>query len=176
MIAALLLAILPATTTSAPSGERCEDGWRITGYYTPREVELPGPARTISVDGIGEVVLSTPFVDQVMTEGWGLTRAGWYLGRWRDTWHRADHPLDAHEMPLDTGVVAVDHALPRGTRVRLPLAPSPWNTRTLVASDVGPAVGGRHVDVYTGEGAAAERTTFAITTDHGRVCLTAPTD
>src|ERR1043166_5407923 len=74
----------------------CSEGWYITGYYVPREDELPGDAEEINVARVGNLSFSQEFLNETRTEGWGITRFGWALGYYSGGWHRSDAgPLDA---------------------------------------------------------------------------------
>src|ERR1043165_3079809 len=53
---------------------RFSDGWYITGYYIPREDELPGDAEEINVERVGNVSFSQEFLNETRTEGWGIDR------------------------------------------------------------------------------------------------------
>jgi len=48
--------------------------------------------------------------------------------------------------------------------------PYPWNQIVLLAHDVGPAIKGKHIDLYTGEGKQAEMETFRVTSSNNTVC------
>ncbi len=144
-----------STAKAALDAAKCSNGWRITGYYTPREEDLPGPAIDVTVPTIGSASVSQPFLAAVRQEGWGLTRGGWYLG-WNRGWSRSSYPLDSHGRELKVGMVAADAELfARGAQLRLPQEPAPWNLQLFTVTDVGKAVKGRNVDVYTGLGTVA---------------------
>jgi len=53
---------------------KCSDGWYITGYYVPREDELPDVAEQIEVERVGSLSFSQKFLGEIRTEGWGITR------------------------------------------------------------------------------------------------------
>lgn len=152
----------------------CSDGWYITGYYVPREDELPGTAEQISVEGVGNLSFSQTFLNETRTEGWGITRFGWALGFYSNAWHRSDAgALDSSGKVLTVGTIAVDRSIiPAGSQVQISTLPSPWESKTLLATDVGNGIVGQHIDVFTGIGATAEQETFRITSNNNRVCFT----
>jgi len=152
----------------------CSDGWYITGYYVPREDELPGDAEQIDVERVGSLSFSEEFLDHTRTEGWGITRFGWALGYYAGAWHRSDAgPLDAAGNLLVDGAIAIDRSLiPSGAHVHISTLPEPWASKTFRATDIGVGIVGQHIDVFTGTGSAAEQETFRITSDNNRVCFT----
>src|SRR6476659_3928207 len=54
--------------TSAASQKQgqwsCSNGWYITGYYVPREDEMPGDAEDIYVERVGNLSFSEEFLNQ----------------------------------------------------------------------------------------------------------------
>ncbi|MGA9171443.1 MAG: 3D domain-containing protein [Nitrososphaeraceae archaeon] len=48
--------------------------------------------------------------------------------------------------------------------------PSPWNTYQYRAVDTGPSIIGKHIDVYIGIGAEAEKESYRITGHGNTVC------
>jgi len=156
------------------SGQQsCSDGWYITGYYVPREDELSGPAEQITVERLGDMSFSQEFLDEIRTEGWGITRFGWSLGFYAGAWHRADKgALDASGKPLIDGAIAIDRSvIPAGAQVQIATLPSPWGTKSFRATDIGNGIVGQHIDVFTGTGKVAEQETFRITSENNRVCV-----
>ena len=114
-------------------------------------------------------------------EGWGKTRAGWYLGNYNGAWHKADAPLDANNLPLRPNSVAVDNSIiPNDSTVRIPGLPGQYGKMEFISNDVGVTVHGKHIDIYTGEGKAAEREMFDVTFEENgelqRVCFAPPAD
>jgi len=152
----------------------CSDGWYITGYYVPREDELPDADEQIDVQRLGTMTFSQKFLNETRTEGWGITRFGWALGYYSGGWHRSDSgPLDAAGNQLRDGMIAIDRSLiPPGSHVQIATLPSPWSSKTFHATDIGVGIVGQHIDVFTGTGSAAEQETFRITSDNNRVCVT----
>ena len=164
-------------TAQPPAKGTCSEGWYITGYYIPREDELPGDAEEITVERVGNLSFSQEFLNQTRTEGWGITRFGWALGNYSGGWHRSDAgALDASGNLLTEGAIAIDRTLiPSGAQVQIATLPSPWSSKTFRASDVGNGITGQHVDVFTGTGRVAEEETFRITSNNNRVCFTTNT-
>jgi len=152
----------------------CSDGWYITGYYVPREDELPGPTEQIEVERLGNMSFSQEFLEEIRTEGWGITRFGWALGSYGGAWHRSDRgALDASGKTLVVGAIAIDRSvIQSGAQVQISTLPSPWGAKTFQATDIGNGIVGQHIDVFTGTGKEAEQETFRITSENNRVCVT----
>jgi len=164
-------------TNLASSGQTrqqtCSEGWYITGYYVPREDELPDTTAEISVERMGDLSFSQKFLNEIRTEGWGITRFGWALGYYANAWHRSDAgPLDAAGNILVDGAIAIDRSLiPTGANVQIATLPTPWASKMFRATDIGNGIVGQHIDVFTGTGQAAEEETFRITSNNNRVCF-----
>jgi 3D (Asp-Asp-Asp) domain-containing protein len=166
----------------------CSDGWRITGYFTPLETDYASTETSeIDVVGAGKMSFNAEFLRVVFNdeegfgEGWGKTRFGWYLGKYNGRWHKSSDPLDAHNTALRQNSIAVDNALiPNGSTVTIPGLPGIYGKTGYVANDVGATVHGKHIDIYTGEGKAAEhemyRVTFEDEDELQRVCFQRPQD
>ena len=165
------LVFAPAKNTDEP---KCSDGWYITGYYIPREDELPDVAEQIDVQRVGSLSFSQKFLSETRTEGWGITRFGWALGFYGGAWHRSDAgALDASGKLLSEGVIAIDRSLiPHGADVQITTLPTPWASTIFKATDIGNGIVGQHIDVFTGTGKVAEEETFRITSNNNRVCFT----
>lgn len=170
----LLQTDLARTFTQTREQSSCSDGWYITGYYVPREDELPDTMEQISVERMGDLSFSQKFLNEIRTEGWGVTRFGWALGYYSNGWHRSDAgPLDASGNLLTDGAIAIDRSLiPRGAQVQISTLPNPWGSKTFNATDIGNGIVGQHIDVFTGTGNVAEEETFRITSNNNRVCFT----
>lgn len=153
--------------------QTCSEGWYITGYYVPREDELPDTAEQISVERVGDLSFSQKFLNEIRTEGWGITRFGWALGYYSNAWHRSDAgPLDAAGNILVDGAIAIDRSLiPSGANVQIGTLPTPWASKMFRATDIGNGIVGQHIDVFTGTGLGAEQETFRITSNDNRVCF-----
>jgi 3D (Asp-Asp-Asp) domain-containing protein len=166
----------------------CSDGWRITGYFTPIETDYSSaPTREIEIKNVGTMSFNSDFLRSVFDEekgygeGWGKTRFGWYLGSYNGAWHKADNPLDANNSPLRPNSVAVDNSIiPNDSAVRIPGLPGQYGKMEFISNDVGVTVHGKHIDIYTGEGKAAEREMFDVTFEENgelqRVCFAPPAD
>jgi len=176
--ALVCLGLLVGGALSAPMQTQgpsmCSDGWYITGYFVPREEELPGDPEQIDVERVGSLSFSDEFLEHTRTEGWGITRFGWALGYYGGAWHRSDAgPLDAAGNLLVDGAIAIDRSLiPPGANVQISTLPTPWAAKTFRATDIGVGIVGHHIDVFTGIGSAAEQETFRITSENNRVCVT----
>ncbi len=162
-----------SAATQTPGQSTCSEGWYITGYYVPREDELPDTTEQITVERVGDISFSQKFLNEIRTEGWGVTRFGWALGYYSNGWHRSDAgALDASGNQLTVGAIAIDRSvIPRGANVQIATLPSPWASKTFRATDIGNGIVGQHIDVFTGIGLAAEQETFRITSNNNRVCF-----
>jgi 3D (Asp-Asp-Asp) domain-containing protein len=158
----------------------CSDGWHITGYFNPYESDYSGSKRTISVAGAphDETTFIGSFLDSVLVEGAGLTHYGWWIANYDGEWQRIPFPEDAQGGQLEVGSVATDPAvIPLGTNgITIPTLPSPWKTQVFKSVDTGGGpdgndVAGKHIDVFTGDGKAAEQETFRITGTNNTVCI-----
>lgn len=160
-------------TAHTQNQSSCSDGWYITGYYIPREDELPGDTQEVNVERVGPQSFSQQFLNETRTEGWGITRFGWALGYYSGGWHRSDSgALDASGNLLSDGMIAIDRSLiPPGAQVQIATLPNPWSAKTFRATDIGVGITGQHIDVFTGVGRAAEEETFRITSENNRVCF-----
>lgn len=170
---ALVIEAISRTVFVHPSaGEwTCSGGWYVTGYFTPVETEYSGPTSSVSVEGVGSYSFYSSFLTTVQTEGWGKTRYGWYLGYYSNGWHKSSAPLDAAGNPLVDGTVAADRTIiGAGKSVKIPTLPSPWDSKVYTAKDVGGGIIGKEIDVYCGEGSAAEQETYRITSQNNQVC------
>jgi 3D (Asp-Asp-Asp) domain-containing protein len=171
---------------SRVSTNDCSDGWRTTGYFTPIETDYRSNEITeIEIAGVGKMSFNAECVRVVFNEekgfgeGWGKTRFGWYLGNYNDTWHKSNDPLDAHNTPLKPNSIAVDNTLiPNGSTVTIPGLPGSYGKTEFIANDIGVTVHGKHIDIYTGEGKAAEREMYRVTFEDDdnlqRVCFRSP--
>ena len=104
-------------------------------------------------------------------EGWGKTNGGWYLGFYGKQWHKSFQPLSAMGTPLDWGSMATDRrVIGKGGKIIIPTLPYRIKNQVFLANDVGSAITGKHVDIYTGEGRLAEDLTFELTGKRHLVC------
>jgi len=149
----------------------CTSDWYITGYFLPIEADFSGKLVEISADEVKQFYVAD-FVEVVRTEGWGRTNAGNYLGWYNDSYHIEDTYLDALGNDLVVGMIAVDTSvIEHGSELIIPTLPAPWDDMVFLASDVGPSIIGKHIDVFTGEGIDAENETFRITGSDNTVCM-----
>jgi 3D (Asp-Asp-Asp) domain-containing protein len=154
-----------------PHGQLCSTGWKVTGYFTPVDSDYHGPTRNITVDSVNRTFFSL-FLDAVKTEGWGKTNQGDYIGYYGGSYHLSTQPLDSNRNSLKIGALAADLSLiPKGIKLTIPTAPFPWNSIVYTVNDTGPAIKGKRIDVYVGEGKLAEQETFRITGSDRQVCL-----
>jgi hypothetical protein len=129
------LIVLSTTTAFAATQKTCSGGWRITGYFVPVEADYSGPMTKVSVNGLGNVSFPKSFVNATATEGWGLTKAGWYLGKPGADWLKSSIAENAHGGQLKVGSLAVGKYVQLGSTISIPSAPSPWNTQMLSATE-----------------------------------------
>jgi 3D (Asp-Asp-Asp) domain-containing protein len=154
------------------SGCTTTTGWYITGYINTNQADYPTtPATTIMVGG-QMYSFNTQFLIDTQRNGYGLTNYGWYLSNDGSEWVSTPNAYDAQGNPLVVGkTIAVDtNLIPFGTTVTIPTLPAPWNSYHYVASDVGPAINQKHIDVFTGTGQAAAAQANAITGYNNSVC------
>ena len=152
----------------------CSSDWYITGYFTPIESDYSGYFMKVQVDN-NERNYRSDFLDEIRIEGWGRTLSDDYLGWYYNSYHLSDYPLDAKGNKLVVQSVAVDPYQiniyeKNETKLIIPNLPSPWNEVIFIPSDMGPAIVGKHIDVYTGEGQQAKLETERITGDDNKVC------
>jgi len=156
--------------------ESCSSQWHITGYFTPVELDYPQADKIkINVEKLGESIHASAFLKAVKIEGWGKTKDGWYLGRFSNKWHRSQYPLNAMGKPLSVASIATDrNIIPAGETLKIPSLPNNLKHQLYVSDDVGSAIKNTHIDIYTGEGRQAEKTTFEITGQDHTVCRLIP--
>ena len=154
----------------------CCSDWYITGYFTPVESDYSGDFIRIVFDNYIKHFRSD-FLKAVKIEGWGQTRLGDYVGWYDNSFHLSDAALDSHGDILLVQSVAVDSdIIKQKPKLVIPKLPNPWNEMVFTASDVGPSIKGKHIDVYTGEEKQAELETFRITGTENDVCTEAIED
>ncbi|HYT42882.1 MAG TPA: 3D domain-containing protein [Methylomirabilota bacterium] len=174
----VILLTTPSNQMLSAAQKKCTIGWYITGYFTPIEGDYNGSKQLIKVITPASVVQSrafyTSFLHEVQIEGWGRTLEGDYVGLVTNDkqWHSATKPTGSTGEPLLQHSVAVDpNIIKMGQQLIIPTLPKPWNMITLTASDVGPDIKGKHIDVYTGEGKHAGQETRRITGYDNQLCL-----
>jgi len=150
--------------------QSCSHGWIITGYFTPNELDYSGEFVTIIINDL-EREFRQDFVDDVNIEGWGKTLSGDYLGSFDNMFFISSDHLDSNGNVLMIGAVAVDpNKIEPNSNLTIPTLPEPWNEIIFLSSDVGDGINGKHIDVYVGEGLAAEQESFLITSQNNTVC------
>jgi peptidoglycan/xylan/chitin deacetylase (PgdA/CDA1 family)/3D (Asp-Asp-Asp) domain-containing protein len=150
----------------------CLPGFSVTGYYTPFESDYSNKRKvSIDVENLGKREFDEKFIKDVKIEGWGKTVEGWYLGFDNGKWAKNLVPLNSNEQPLFNGSAAVDNTvIPNLKQLRIPTLISPYNGMIFLANDIGGAIKGKHVDIYTGEGKTAGIETLNITSKNNVVC------
>lgn len=130
------------------------------------------------------------FLNEIAIQGSGMTRDGKILQSWQDDFispngqvTRFYHygkcattftglclPISASSLNEQIIMVAVtrgntnmsEGVVAHGTLLRIPDIPSPWNTRTYWAVDIGEWQD-KHIDIFTGYGTAARDAAYRIT-------------
>jgi 3D (Asp-Asp-Asp) domain-containing protein len=152
----------------------CTNGWYITGYFTPKETDYNGTKKAVFVHEVGKNSFYNSFLRDVKKEGAGLTVFGWYITNYGNGWAKipyAQDSLDGAELNAGESVATDPNVIPTGTSgITIPTLPSPWNTYQYKALDTGPAVDGKHIDVYTGLGQKAKNEAFRITGYNNAAC------
>ena len=148
----------------------CTNGWYITGYFLPVESEYASKPSSIIINE-KQYYFKIDFLNEVKIQGWGKTNSGNYLG-WDDgRYYFNDIPLDSTGKKLVVGSIAVDpNVIEHGKKITIPTLPFPWNKMIFDSNDIGPAIIGKHIDVYAGEGLDARKEAFRITGFDNSVC------
>ncbi len=168
----LLLPFLAVISLST-HGSVCSPNWKITGYYSPIETDFPLAQNAfVHVQNLSRVKFNKLFLKEVKLEGWGKTRYGWYLGYFANKWHKSTIPLDSRGHHLQLGAVAIDKQyLKMGHKISIPQVNNMLGVPWFVARDTGSAIKHKHIDVYTGEGKLAKKTSWQVT-GKKQVCIT----
>lgn len=157
-----------------PNQTGCSSDWYVTGYFTPQESDYSGMQKTIFVQGAGTLSFYNSFLKDVRIEGGGETRFGWYIANHGNGWTKFSYATTASGEKARVGVsVATDpNVIPTGTNgITIRTLPSPWNIYQFRAADTGPDIIGKHIDVYTGIGAGADKESYRITGHGNTVCI-----
>ncbi|HEY4679750.1 MAG TPA: 3D domain-containing protein [Nitrosarchaeum sp.] len=178
VVTLITISIIPAFSQSqiasdidTLSTQNCSDGWYITGYFLPMEIDYSSKMNPILIDGKA-YSFKNDFVDEVKIQGWGKDISGEYLGSYDGKFYLNNTPLDSLGNNLVVGSIAVDpQIIKRGTKTTIPTLPQPWNNTVFNSTDVGSAIIGKHIDVYTGEGLDAREEAFRITGYDNSVCF-----
>ena len=175
----ITISIIPAFSQSQTTPDvdipsitqNCSDGWYITGYFLPIEIDYSSGMIPILIDGKVHS-FKNDFVNEVKIQGWGKTISGEYLGSYDGKFYFNSIPLDSLGNNLVVGSIAVDPQIIKpGTKITIPTLLQPWNQTIFDSNDVGPAIIGKHIDVYTGEGLDARKEAFRITGYNNSVCF-----
>ena len=170
--------IATVTITVNAAGPGCTTGWTITGYYIPYEGDFASPTENIPVTYgpvQGTFSLRTAFVNQIETEATGKTTLGWYLTTFDGgaTFGSEYQPIlqSTGRPPVVGETVAADlSVVPAGTALTIPSLYAPWNSYKYIVEDTG-GFTGKHIDIYTGVGAAAGNQTLHLSpVDDNTVC------
>jgi len=166
----LLILSMPLMACTTVESMTCEDDWQLTGYFVPVENDYGSYLPTkINVLGGKSLSFDNTFLAAVKLEGWGKTNLGWYLGFYSNQWHKSQYPLNAQGKPLTLTAIAADITkLPFGRQIYIP-ALATTIKQPFKVNDVGQAIKGKHIDIYTGEGKKAQLLTYKITNKH-QVC------
>jgi 3D (Asp-Asp-Asp) domain-containing protein len=152
----------------------CSSDWYVTGYFTPKESDYSGMKKSIFVHNAGNTTFYESFLKDVRIEGVGETRFGWYIANHSIGWTKISYAATASGEKAKVGVsIATDpNVIPNGTNgITIRTLPSPWNTYQFRAVDTGPDIIGKHIDVYTGIGVAADKESYRITGHGNIVCI-----
>jgi peptidoglycan/xylan/chitin deacetylase (PgdA/CDA1 family) len=152
----------------------CTGGWEVMVDFSPSEPDYEGMGynQTVSVYSIDGAnnntirTLNSEFLKAVGIEGWGLTKQGDYVGAWEGkVWGPASAHLTPQGQSLIAGISAGTdgNAIPYGSNFTIPTLPSPWNTMTFTAIDMGSGLVGKQVSIYTGVGSNAEKEAARLT-------------
>jgi 3D (Asp-Asp-Asp) domain-containing protein len=151
----------------------CSTGWTATGYSTPYENDYNGSEITVKVNGTSRTFLKS-FLDAVNEESTGRSKEGDYIATYDagKIYSSIDEPLNSIGTVLRIGDIATDPSvIPLTTKhIMIPTLLPPWNSQIFTATDIGPMIKGKHIDVYTGEGKAAKEETIRITSSDNILC------
>jgi hypothetical protein len=166
----ILLSVVIGFSGCSSIRQKCSDGWRITGYYTPIESDFSAQKRKSLVIENAQYQFAEGFIAAVRMEGWGRTRYGWYLGYYSGAWHRSSSALNAHGQPLSLGVAAMKGGKRSAEALQIDGLNSVLGRDRFIVQDTGSGLKSKQVDIYTGEGEAARAKTFAVTRNDATVC------
>jgi peptidoglycan/xylan/chitin deacetylase (PgdA/CDA1 family) len=167
-------AAAPSFTSLTPNldsigPKNCSGGWEVTANFLPSESDYEGKGynQTVALYGLDDAnitstrTLNSEFLKAVEMQGWGLTKQGDYIGGWEGKfWGPSSDYLTYQGEPLIVGISAATdgNVIPYRSNFTIPTLPSPWNSRTFMAVDLGPpGLVGKQVSIYTGVGSNAEK-------------------
>ena len=166
--AVTLFTILSSNLDSAASNN-CSGGWDVIADFLPSESDYHGRGynQTVTIYSLDELnnntttrTLNSEFLRAIEVIGWGLTIQGDYVGSWDDKfWGPSPVGLTDQGEPLVAGLSAGTdgNIIPYGRNFTIPTFPSPWNTKTFTAIDVGMGLVGKQIYVYAGTGSNGEK-------------------
>jgi len=152
----------------------CDNGWELTGDFVPVESDYARHSFVkirVLADKKHTFIhrFDRSFLAAVKLEGWGKTDDGWYLGYYARKWHKSAQPLNAKGGALTLSTIAADISkIPFGRNVYIPTLNINIK-QPFTVGDVGQAIKGKRIDIYTGEGKAAQLLTYKVTNSH-QVC------
>jgi peptidoglycan/xylan/chitin deacetylase (PgdA/CDA1 family)/3D (Asp-Asp-Asp) domain-containing protein len=181
-VATLFTSLSPNLDSAAPNN--CSGGWEVTAEFYPSEPDYHGRGynQTVTIYSLDESnntttprTLNSEFLRAVEEKGWGLTIQGDYVGGWDSKfWGPSPAGLTARGEPLVVGLSAGTdgNIIPYGRNFTIPTLPSPWNSKTFTAFDIGIGLVGKQINVYTGTGSNGEKEAARITeTGTNTVCV-----
>ncbi|MBD0359427.1 MAG: polysaccharide deacetylase family protein, partial [Nitrososphaeraceae archaeon] len=171
--AVTLFTSLSPNLDSAASNN-CSGGWEVIADFFPSESDYHGRGynQTVTIYSLDELnnnnnttnittrTLNSEFLRAIEVKGWGLTIQGDYVGGWDGKfWGPSPVGLTAQGEPLVAGLSAGTdgNIIPYGRNLTIPTFPSPWNTKTFTAIDVGMGLVGKQIYVYAGAGSNGEK-------------------
>jgi hypothetical protein len=163
-----------STSSPPPAATECTTGWKVTGYYRPVESDFnSGQTTTVQTDDGKTRTFDSEFLSSVKRNGSGRTNEGLILKYFDGQWVIREFSAAWDGTPAEIGDIATDQNLiPTGTRgIVVSTLPAPWDLQTFKASDTGPAITGKHIDVFTGEGSIAQAETRRITAEDKTLCM-----
>ncbi|HEX5978682.1 MAG TPA: polysaccharide deacetylase family protein [Nitrososphaeraceae archaeon] len=179
--APLFMGVTPNLISTAYNN--CSGGWEVTADFSPSESDYDGRgfSQAVTIYGLDDAnnttirTLNSEFLKAVEMEGWGLTKQGDYVGGWDGKfWGPSSGYLTYQGEPLVAGISAATdgNVISYGSNFTIPTLPSPWNSRTFAAVDIGSIIVGKQVSIYTGVGSNAEKEAAGIAeTETNTVCV-----
>jgi peptidoglycan/xylan/chitin deacetylase (PgdA/CDA1 family)/3D (Asp-Asp-Asp) domain-containing protein len=179
--APLFMGVTPNLISTAYNN--CSGGWAVTADFSPSESDYDGRgfSQAVTIYGLDDAnnttirTLNSEFLKAVEMEGWGLTKQGDYVGAWDGKfWGPSSAYLTYQGEPLVAGISAATdgNVISYGSNFTIPTLPSPWNTMTFTAVDIGSGIIGKQVNIYIGVGNNAEKEADRATqTETNTVCL-----
>jgi peptidoglycan/xylan/chitin deacetylase (PgdA/CDA1 family) len=183
----IFTSLTPNLDSATPGN--CSGGWEVTGYFLPSESDYEGMGydQTVVVYSLDDTnnitttrTLNSEFLKNVQVEGWGQTKQGDYIGGWDGKfWGPSSVALTSQGEPMIAGLSAGTNGniIPYGRNFTIPTLPSPWNTTTFTAIDLGMGIVGKQINIYIGSGSNAEKEAARVTeTEINAVCITPKSD